>query len=105
KPKQLGVRDADRLAHRAVYPEGPLLRIEPRHDAQVEPRPFPDLPLSRREMPLRSHRDETIEIPRYKSLCLTFEGVVAARLHDLSSGDESPHHLEKTCRSNAPTKV
>src|SRR3989475_1768515 len=105
KAEQLVVREAERLVHRAVHPEVPLLRVEPGDDAQVEPRPFPDLPLSRREMPLRSHRDETIEIPRYKSLCLTFEGVVAARLHDLSSADQSPHHREKTRRSNAPTKV
>src|SRR2546422_3985396 len=105
KAEQLVVREADRLVHRAVHPEVPLLRIEPRDDAQVEPRPFPDLPLSRREMPLRSHRDETIEIARYKSLCLTFEGVVSAPLHDLSSADGSPHHRAKTRRSSAPTKV
>src|SRR5207249_6712489 len=77
KPEQLVVREADRLVHRAVYPELPLLRIEPRDDAQVEPRPVPDLPLSRPALPPRILPDEPIQIPRYNSLCLTLVVVVA----------------------------
>src|SRR2546426_5024945 len=64
KAEQLVVREADRLVHPAVYPEVPLLRIEPRDDAQVEPRPFPDLPLSRREEPPPSPRGEALATPR-----------------------------------------
>src|SRR2546426_4138857 len=64
KAEQLVVRKADRLVHRAVHPEVPLLRIEPRDDAQVEPRPFPDLPLSRRGVPPPTRRGQTHRIPR-----------------------------------------
>src|SRR3989454_610498 len=74
KSQELVVREADRLVDRAVHAEVPLLRVEPGDDAQVEPRPFPNLPLPGRETSLRRHPTETIEIPRYKSLCLTFEG-------------------------------
>src|SRR2546422_628817 len=75
KSQELVVREADRLVDRAVHAEVPLLRVEPGDDAQVEPRPFPNLPLPGRETSLRRHPTETIEIPRYKSLCLTFEGL------------------------------
>src|SRR2546425_578384 len=105
KTKELVVRKAGRLPDRAIHAEVPLLRVEPRNDAEVEPRPFPDLPLSGRETLLRSHRDETIEIPRYKSLCLTFEASVAARLDAASVADDGPCYREKTHRASAPTKV
>src|SRR2546428_9128809 len=75
KSQELVVRQADRLVDRAVHAEVPLLRAEPGDDAQAEPRPFPNLPLPGREPSLRRHPTETIEIPRYKSLCLTFEGL------------------------------
>src|SRR3989449_11512114 len=62
KAEELVVCETDWLIDRAIHPQVPLLRVEPWNDAEVEPRPFPDLPLSGWETPLRSHRDETIEI-------------------------------------------
>src|SRR5439155_16486082 len=74
KAEQLVVREADRLVHRAVHPEVPLLRIEPGDDAQVEPRPFPDLVFSRREMPPARHGDDSMEVPSYESLGVSLYG-------------------------------
>src|SRR2546422_6526344 len=98
KSQKLVVREADRLVDRAVHAEVPLLRVEPGDDAQVEPRPFPNLPLPGRETSLRRHPTETIEIPRYKSLCLTFEGLgcgatrrrIGRRCEPALSGENAP---------------
>src|SRR5213594_3623108 len=105
KPQEFVVRVADRFVDRAVYAEIPLLRVEARDDAQVEPRPFPDLPLPGRETPLHSHPTETIEIPRYKSLCRCSARIFGARLDASSRRDASPRYREKTRGSCAPTKV
>src|SRR5207245_11629116 len=60
--------------------------------------PFPYLRLSWSETPLGSHSDESIEIPRYKSLCLTFEGLgrsatprrIGCRRKPALSGENGP---------------
>src|SRR5438445_1566914 len=96
--QELVVGEADRFVDRAVHAEVPLLRVEPGDDAQVEPRPFPNLPLPGRETSLRRHPTETIEIPRYKSLCLTFEGLgcgatrrrIGRRCEPALSGENAP---------------
>src|SRR2546425_161803 len=98
EPDRTPVFDRKRLAV-------PLLRVEPGDDAQVEPRPFPNLPLPGREKPLRRHPNETIEIPRYKSLCQCSARIFGVRLHVSSRRDASPRHREKTRGSCAPTKV
>src|SRR3989454_11343138 len=103
--EKLIVRETDRFVDRAVHPQVPLLRIEPGDDAEVEPGPFPNLPLSGRETPLRRHPTETIEIPRYKSLCRCSERIFGLPLHASSSRDASPRYREKTHGTCAPTKV
>src|SRR5436309_5332115 len=105
KSQELVVGETDRFVDRAVHAEVPLLRVEARDDAQVEPRPFPDLPLPGRETPLHSHPTETIEIPRYKSLCRCSARIFGARLDASSRRDASPRYREKTRGSCAPTKV
>src|SRR2546426_2820132 len=69
KSQELVVRETDRLLDRTVYTEVPLLCVKPPNDSQNEPGPFPNLSLSGRETPVHGHCPETIEIPRYKSLC------------------------------------
>src|SRR5437899_2907900 len=105
KSQELVVREADGFVDRTVHAEVPLLRVEPGDDAQVEPRPFPNLPLPGREKPLRRHPNETIEIPRYKSLCQCSARIFLVRLHISSRRDASPRYREKTRGSCAPTKV
>src|SRR5712691_4121365 len=105
KSQELVVGEADRFVDRTVQAEVPLPRVETGDDAQVEPRPFPNLPLPGRETHLRRHPTETIEIPRYKSLCRSSERIFGMRLPTSSRRDESPRYREKTHRSNAPTKV
>src|SRR6058998_1992917 len=83
--EKLIVRETERFVDRAVHPQVPLLRIEPGDDAEVEPGPFPNLPLSGRETSLRRHPTETIEIPRYKSLCRCSEKIFGQPLHASSS--------------------
>src|SRR2546427_12889964 len=77
KTQELCVCEAVRFVDGAVHAEVQLLRVETGDDAQVEPRPFPNLPLPGREKPLRRHPTETIEIPRYKSLCRFSDGISA----------------------------
>src|SRR5437879_11579183 len=89
KSQELVVREADRLVDGAVYAEVPLLRVETGDDAQVKPRPFPNLPLPGREKPLRRHPTETIEIPRYKSLCQGSARTFEIRLDASSKRDAS----------------
>src|SRR5437899_4394950 len=105
KSQELVVGEADWFVDRAVHAEVPLLRVETGDDAQVEPRPFPNLPLPGREKPLRRHPTETIEIPRYKSLCRFSDGIFGVRLHGSSRREVSPRYREKTRGSSAPTKA
>ncbi len=105
KPQELVVGETHWFFDRTVHAEVPLLRVESRNDTEVEPRPFPDLPLSGRKTPLHGHRDETIEIPRYKSLCPRSLHVVTTRLRASSSADTRPRYREKNRGSCAPTKV
>src|SRR3989454_4468726 len=105
KSQELVVREADWFVDRAVHAEVPLLRVEARDDTEVEPRPFPNLPLPGREMSLRRHPSETIKIPRYKSLCRCSERIFGMRLHASSNRNASPRYREKTKRLCAPTKV
>src|SRR2546425_6130768 len=103
--QELVVGEADRFVDRAVHAEVPLLRVETGDDAEVEPRPLPNLPLPGRDKPLLRHPTETIEIPRYKSLCQWSERIFGVRLHVSSRRGESPRYREKTRGSSAPTKV
>src|SRR2546422_5150265 len=105
KSQELVVGEADWFVDRAVHAEVPLLRVETGDDAQVEPRPFPNLPLPGREMSLRRHPTGTIKIPRYKSLCRCSERIFGMRLHASSNRNASPRYREKTKRLCAPTKV
>src|SRR5437870_9883187 len=105
KSQELVVGEADRFVDRAVYAEVPLLRVEAGDNTQVEPRTFPNLPLPGWEKPLRRHRNETIEIPRYKSLCDCSERIFGVRRHVPSGRNARPRYREKTRGSRAPTKV
>src|SRR5712691_1189589 len=103
--KELVVREADRFVDRAVHAKIPLLWVETGDDAEVEPRPLPNLPLPGRETPLRRHPTETIEIPRYKSLCRCSSSIFGVRVHASSRRNTGPCYREKTRGSCAPTKV
>src|SRR6266705_318565 len=97
KSQELVVREADRLVDGAVHAEVPFLRVEARDDAEVEPRPLPNLPLPWREATLRRHPTETIEIPRYKSLCQCSARTFDMRLDETTRRDASRRYREKTC--------
>src|SRR3990172_5279459 len=66
--EQLVVRQAQGPRDFAVHPQVPLLRIEARHDSEIEPGPLPDLALPGRKLPVRRHR-HLIGPPAYKWLC------------------------------------
>src|SRR5437667_6533649 len=56
QPQELFVGETHGVLDGDVHTKVPFLRVEPRNNAEIEPRPFPNLPLSGRETPLRDHQ-------------------------------------------------